>query len=697
MPAIKLLKKVLSIANKDEVVIELGTKTDLYEMRCLLLLFPFWAYFVPSVVFAAILHGQMFFVFPLGIFILFLCCYLRVLNNSFVFQKDSLVLPGVTSPVLSYNSVQSIAFVPGEEPILELEVTEKDETTRKHTINVHGLTIEGARTLWSNLAHRCKNARIEFEVRERLCRWNPEVATKDIYLQPKDKRELSIVLDLKHLNNEMTMLDYSNQFNFALSRSWPLFWILLAFLTLVKALLGLMGVTLGSKPTDSDVFDLLFEWINNILAPLTIFQTIFSASNLWLTIPGTIGFCILSAYVVRTLLRKMSRIDRIVIDYLGVTSQMVLPSGVSTAAFVSWKAIKSIEIKNENGSSYLVVSPQQNGKGKVAIPLRALAKTSDREKLQEAFKFWLKDPVDQTVLAAIRPRQESSYTELWLSGLSHAPGLEALTPLTIDTTLKSRPYKIKSMLAAGGQGVTYLVENHEDKDNPLKVLKEVILPLAASSRSGERAMLAFERECKLLERINHPQIARLEEHFIEDTRAYMLLEYVDGASIDKLVRNNGPMAQEQVIKLAVQMCDILAHLHSATPPVVHRDFTPQNLLVQNDGTVKLIDFGVALEQTDHTRLEKSVMVGKQSYMPLEQIRGMASNKSDLYAMAGTLFYMLTGREPEALTEASVRELDQSIDSKLDQIIRKCTNQLESERYESANELKADLEKIEVPA
>lgn len=83
-----------------------------------------------------------------------------------------------------------------------------------------------------------------------------------------------------------------------------------------------------------------------------------------------------------------------------------------------------------------------------------------------------------------------------------------------------------------------------------QVLKEVILPLAASSRSGERRLIAFERECKLLERINHPRIARLEEHFIEDTRAYMVLEYVRGASIDKLVRTNGPLPEEQVVDLA---------------------------------------------------------------------------------------------------------------------------------------------------
>lgn len=105
--------------------------------------------------------------------------------------------------------------------------------------------------------------------------------------------------------------------------------------------------------------------------------------------------------------------------------------------------------------------------------------------------------------------------------------------------------------------------------------------------------------------------------------------------------------------------DILEHLHSATPPVVHRDFTPQNLLVQDDGTLKLIDFGVALEQTDHARLEKSVMVGKQSYMPLEQIRGMARAEVILYAMALCVICSQAKNQRSLLKSAS-RRLDSSV-------------------------------------
>ncbi|MBK9205738.1 MAG: hypothetical protein IPL73_25625 [Candidatus Obscuribacter sp.] len=111
-------------------------------------------------------------------------------------------------------------------------------------------------------------------------------------------------MDLKHLNNEITMLDYTNQFNFALSRSWPLFWIFLSVVTLIKSLLGVMGISLGGKSFDGDGFDVIFEWINNMLAPLAVFQSIFYASNLWLTIPGTIGFVLLSTYVVRNSSQK---------------------------------------------------------------------------------------------------------------------------------------------------------------------------------------------------------------------------------------------------------------------------------------------------------------------------------------------------------------------------------------------------------
>src|ERR1700739_3705163 len=116
----------------------------------------------------------------------------------------------------------------------------------------------------------------------------------------------------------------------------------------------------------------------------------------------------------------------------------------------------------------------------------------------------------------------------------------------------------------------------------------------------------------------------------------MFLEHIEGKSLRQLVLHNGPFDVIKAAKLTVQMCEILSHLHGQNPPVLHRDFTPENLILSPDGTLKLIDFNVAqkLESTA-TR----TVVGKHSYIPPEQFRGKATVQSDIYAL-GACFYFL---------------------------------------------------------
>src|SRR5581483_12186920 len=107
----------------------------------------------------------------------------------------------------------------------------------------------------------------------------------------------------------------------------------------------------------------------------------------------------------------------------------------------------------------------------------------------------------------------------------------------------------------------------------------------------------------------------------------------------------GQFTQTRVLELATQMCDILAHLHGQSPPVLHRDFTPENLILDVDGNLRLIDFNVA-QQMESTATR--TVVGKHSYIPPEQFRGKATTQSDIYAMGASIFYLLTGTEPEPI-------------------------------------------------
>src|SRR5262249_46009135 len=139
----------------------------------------------------------------------------------------------------------------------------------------------------------------------------------------------------------------------------------------------------------------------------------------------------------------------------------------------------------------------------------------------------------------------------------------------------------------------------------------------------------IQRQAELLKRIEHPQIVKLVDLFVEDQRAYLVLEHIPGESLRELVDREGPLPEEAVISLGIQMCDLLAHLHCQSPPVIHRDFTPENLIHTKEEQIKLIDFNVA--QQMESKATRTV-VGKHSYIPPEQFRGKASTQSDIYAM-----------------------------------------------------------------
>src|SRR5262249_40080242 len=147
------------------------------------------------------------------------------------------------------------------------------------------------------------------------------------------------------------------------------------------------------------------------------------------------------------------------------------------------------------------------------------------------------------------------------------------------------------------------------------------------------------------------------------------------------------------VRLALQMCDILEYLHGLEPPVVHRDFSPDNLMLAEDGVLKLIDFNVACESKYTTT---ATIVGKHAYLPPEQFRGTPCPQSDIYAFGGTLYYLLTAQQPEPLTESHPAAIVPGLSPDLDRIVA-CATALElDERYPSITEMRRDLERLTLP-
>jgi serine/threonine protein kinase len=159
----------------------------------------------------------------------------------------------------------------------------------------------------------------------------------------------------------------------------------------------------------------------------------------------------------------------------------------------------------------------------------------------------------------------------------------------------------------------------------------------------QQAVAAFQREADMLARLSNEHIPRVFDRFSDQNRHYLVMEFVDGITLeDELKKVGGKLDESRVIDSAIQILDTLEYLHNLEPPVIYRDLKPSNVMLTRNGQVKLIDFGIArffLPQSNAT------MIGTQGYAPPEQYRGRAEARSDLYALGATMHHALSGRDP----------------------------------------------------
>jgi serine/threonine protein kinase len=334
------------------------------------------------------------------------------------------------------------------------------------------------------------------------------------------------------------------------------------------------------------------------------------------------------------------------------------------------------------------------GRKKISIVLDGIASSDDRKRLQLALKKFL--PVyriDPAVSAELDLSiRHSTFTELWLDDL-HAAARKRDNSLCAGDSLRNGQFEIICEMAAGGQAIVYEANDYgstPNSNNAVRevVLKEFVLPAYAGPIVRKRVLENIQQEGELLKSLKHPNIVKLLDIFVEDERAYLVLEKIRGTTIKKLVETKGPLPEEQVVMLGLQMCEILGYLHAHK--VVHRDFSPDNLILGHGDILKLIDFNVAQQREGDS--VKSV-VGKHSYIPPEQFRGRATAQSDLYAAGATMHFMLTGKEPEPIACSHPRLLRESVRAALDECVARATAIDLGERYANCVELRNDLYRL----
>lgn len=207
----------------------------------------------------------------------------------------------------------------------------------------------------------------------------------------------------------------------------------------------------------------------------------------------------------------------------------------------------------------------------------------------------------------------------------------------------------------------------------------------------------FDREGQVLRGIAHPSIPELIDHFSivgdDDVEHVLVLEHVDGPDLERLVREGRRFDADEVRRIGTGIAEILAYLHSRTPPLVHRDVKPSNLVLTKEGHVHLVDFGAVLDMP-HGDDGGSTVVGTRGYMPAEQYEGAAIPASDVYAIGVTLLRLLTRLDPADLPRRGGRidagALAAGLPADLVETLRRATAPSAEERPRDGAELAALL-------
>jgi tRNA A-37 threonylcarbamoyl transferase component Bud32 len=402
---------------------------------------------------------------------------------------------------------------------------------------------------------------------------------------------------------------------------------------------------------------------------------------------------VLAVLVILQLLRLLARPTAVVLSPVGLqlkTGNLGLRFDLRKFA---WKDLKSVELQKGAGSlnSDQLAFFGKKGSPLAVLDLKALSRRGCRQLLKKAIEEWAPGvEIDAGFIESAAVRRQS-YTELWLSSLNTPPKRDRLAPLRKGDCLKAGAVRILDTLGAGGQGVAYLAEymNPSCDLSEEVVVKEFILPVYVDRRARLQALERFQHESRVLSSLDHEHIVRLKEHFIEDHRAYLILERIKGQSLRRLASGRGTADEALLERLTRQMCEMLSYLHCQSPPVVHRDFTPDNLILDESGVLKLIDFNVAYQSGLQA---KTSVVGKHAYMPPEQFAGRPRVESDIYALGATLYYLLAGSDPEPFCQYGTPADCLELSLVWHEILMGCTDVDPAGRFHSCADIIALLDK-----
>src|SRR5574344_1052355 len=257
--------------------------------------------------------------------------------------------------------------------------------------------------------------------------------------------------------------------------------------------------------------------------------------------------------------------------------------------------------------------------------------------------------------------------------------------MAIEGTVIDGKYEILKLIGKGGMSKVYLAM--DKRLNKQWAVKEI--QKNARDKNNQVVIQSAIAEANMIKRLDHPALPRIVDIIDNGNVIYIIMDYIEGETLNSVLKNYGAQPQEQVIEWAKQLCGVLDYLHTCNPPIIYRDMKPDNVMLKPDGSLKLIDFGIAREYKNEN-LEDTVNLGTKGYAAPEQFggKGQTDARTDVYCLGVTLYHLVTGMSPcEPPYEiCPIRNWNPQLSGGLEKIIQKCTQLNPQDRYQSCAEL-----------
>lgn len=252
-------------------------------------------------------------------------------------------------------------------------------------------------------------------------------------------------------------------------------------------------------------------------------------------------------------------------------------------------------------------------------------------------------------------------------------------------------YEILKEIGRGGMSVVYLaMDKRLNKQWAVKEIRK-----KGSGKNDEIVVNSLLAEANMMKKLDHPSLPRIVDIIDNGITIYVIMDYIEGESLDKILNEYGAQPEEMVIGWAKQLCDALSYLHSQKPPIIYRDMKPANVMLKPEGNIKIIDFGIAREYKEQNLADTTVL-GTKGYAPPEQYSGQTDGRSDIFALGMTMHHLLTGVDPRnGEPYAPVRQWNPELSEGIEIIIDRCVEPAAENRYQTCADLLYDLEHPEL--